>query len=89
MTDTPTAPVTKPKGRKVRMRLKSVMDTSIAMGVLIREWRAGVLDSQELSRVCNCLALLSRNISDSSVEERLRELEDAHAQQHGFRRGAA
>ena len=69
--------------KRTRMRLRSVYDCDAAIQMLIREWRSGLLKSDELSRVVNCLSILARLKSDTDVEARLIALESAAAARIG------
>ena len=65
--------------KRTRMKLRTVYDCDAAVQMLIREWRSGLLRSDELSRVVNCLSILARMKSDTDIEARLMALEAATA----------
>lgn len=72
-----TAPA--PLGRKVpvpvRCKLASATDCHREAAAIYRLWKSGLLESQELSRAANVLAIIARIVTDSELEARLEKLE--------------
>lgn len=84
----PAVPPGKRVPRRARARLKTVADCRAFLATLLREWRSGLLDSQELSRAGSVVHLLSRMIVDEEFERDVAELQDAAATRaKAFRRG--
>ena len=75
----PAAATPAPSSRKtpvrVRCKLASATDCHREAAAIYRLWKSGMLDSQELSRAANVLAIIARIVTDSELETRLEALE--------------
>lgn len=71
------SPPSSPKEAKkvVRLRLDTSRDCQRALARLIRGTLAGNVETQDLSRYANAIAVLARLIEGGDIERRLEELE--------------
>jgi len=69
----PPSPKSPPK--VVRLRLDTSRDCQRALARLIRGTLAGTVETQDLSRYANAIAVLARLIEGGDIERRLEELE--------------
>ncbi|MDP1680966.1 MAG: hypothetical protein Q8L39_04240 [Burkholderiales bacterium] len=60
-----------------RVTLKTISDISRELSKVYREARNGRLDTADLGRYANALAILSRITLDADLETRVAALEDA------------
>lgn len=61
--------------RPVRLKLETARDLHKALARLIRASLGGVIDTADLGRYANAIAVLARIVSDSEFEARLEKLE--------------
>lgn len=64
-----------PARKTVRIKLDTSQDCQRALARLIRGTLAGTIETQDLSRYANAIAVLSRLIEGGEVERRLEALE--------------
>ena len=60
-----------------RVTLKNLDDVKRELAKVYREARNAKIETQDLGRFSNALAILARIIEGSTVEERLQKLEEA------------
>ena len=65
--------------KAVRCRLNSIEDVCNELAKIYRETRSGKLQSAELGRLSNCLAILARIKADHDLEARILKLESGGA----------
>lgn len=79
----PVAATPAPSSRKtpvrVRCKLSTAGDCHREAAAIYRLWKSGMLDSQELSRAANVLAIIARIVTDTELETRLEKLEQLAA----------
>jgi len=68
-------PSPKPAKKVVRLRLDTSRDCQRALARLIRATMAGTVETQDLSRYANAIAVLARLIEGGDIEKRLEALE--------------
>jgi hypothetical protein len=68
-----------PVRKTVRIKLETAQDCQRALARLIRGTLAGTIQTQDLSRYANALAVLGRLIEGGDIEKRLQALESAEA----------
>ena len=61
--------------RPVRLKLETARDLHKALARLIRASLGGVIDTADLGRYANAIAVLARIVNDSEFEARLDKLE--------------
>ena len=61
--------------RPVRLKLETARDLHKALARLIRASLGGVIDTADLGRYANAIAVLARIVNDSEFESRLDKLE--------------
>ena len=69
------APFARKVPKRVRCKLANARDCHVEAAAIYRLWKSGLLDSQELSRAANVLAIIARICTDSELEARLEKLE--------------
>lgn len=74
------APPAEPKRR--RLKLVGIEDVRRELARLYRAAKAGEVDTQDASRLANILAILSRLIEGSDIEQRLAALEESGGGRH-------
>ena len=77
------APLSRKVPVRVRCKLASATDCHREAAAIYRLWKSGMLDSQELSRAANVLAIIARIVTDSELEARLEKLEAMAATRAG------
>lgn len=61
--------------RRYRAKLDTVGNVSKELAKLYREARSGIIDVSDASKLANILAIMSRIIADSDLEQRIEILE--------------
>lgn len=68
-----------PARKTVRIKLETASDCQRALARLIRGTLAGTIETQDLSRYANAIAVLARLIEGGDIERRIQALEAAGA----------